>query len=203
MKRAACLLALSPLLIAPLAAASLPKKPALRFPFSLSDRTTPEEARATLKAKGLGLESEKTLEGELFSYWKMSGQVNHENFTPQRAILTFENNALTSVALSVDGLKDCGVAQPVLNSALDLARTSYDTHYSPVTQEPSTDIIDCGPHFDPGNYNLRLDSKKMVLTVIPTYRGSQYGVLMSYHVRPTSPKEAPKTRKAFVMPQNL
>jgi hypothetical protein len=183
-------------------AAKEAKKPPLRFPFGLTPSSTPSHSKKILEAKGLVFQFEKSVEPQLLVSWGLTGQLDYDQFTPRQALATFDKGKLSSFSMSVGPIKECGPAQPVFVSALELVRSSYDPKESPVTAEPATDILDCGPYFKSESYNLRLENKKYVCTVIPTRDSNGYRITLTYHLRPDKPtkeeeeeKVAPQDRK--------
>jgi hypothetical protein len=182
--------------------AKAPKKFSLRFPFGLTPSTTLETAKTQLQKKGLTFEGEKTVGSQLFASWGLSGQLDFQQFAPRNALAVFEKNQLSSFSMAVGPIAECGAAQPVFLSALDLVRSSYDPEESPVTEEPAADALDCGPYFKSESYKLRSENKKFVCTVVPTRDSNGYRITLTYYVRPsTRPSEDPDAPKDT--PKNL
>jgi hypothetical protein len=187
-------------------AAKAIKKPHLRFPFGLTPESTPASAKPLLESKGLVFQFDKTVAPLLFSSWALSGQMDYDQFMPRQALITYKEGKLSSIAMNVGPIRECGEAQPVFVAALDLVRTSYDSKDAPVTAEPATNTLDCGPYFKTESYILSLESKKMVCTVVPTRDSNGFRITLTYLLRPdksSTDEESPNSPERKHLKDNL
>src|ERR1700731_1871312 len=80
-----------------------PRKP-LRYPFGLTPDTTAQQVLVVLSSKGLKLASKNDMGYARSMTWRMSGQIAYENFNPSLAIVTLEDQKLSSLTLEVESL---------------------------------------------------------------------------------------------------
>jgi hypothetical protein len=162
----------------------------LRFPFALTPGMAPDAAKAVLTAKGLTVVREKQEDGERSVVYRLNGQIQQGFFIPTQAAVLFVKDKLSSVAFTMAGVPECGLAQTIFASALQFSRINYDPQEAPITEEPPVDTIDCGPHAAGSDWHLRRENKKTVLITEAAVSPAGYSITVSYFDRATMKPKA-------------